>query len=99
MGAMKSWAMEHGGRDDVLQQLLDPGEIDGAAAGITKLVIDRGEAALSPRQKEVYQRYVLDRLIPNECKYCGSNIPWSEVMQARETGNCGWCDHFLNKDD
>jgi hypothetical protein len=40
MGAMKAWAMEHSGRDDFLRQLLDLGEIEGAAAGITKLVID-----------------------------------------------------------
>ena len=90
---------EDDGYTDFLRELLVLEELEPAAAGITKLVIDQGEATLSEKQAYVFKRYVLDEYVTKECARCGCDIPWCEMMQAHETGNCGWCDHMLGKDD
>lgn len=82
-------------RDDFLQQLIDGDRLEGAALGITKLVIDRGEEVLSSAQKFVFNRDVLDVFVIRECSRMGCDIPWSEMLMAHENGGmCGYCDHM-----
>jgi hypothetical protein len=99
VGYWKHVAVENDGYTDFLQEVIDSGELEPAAVGITKIVIAKGEDALSPKQAYVFKRYVLDEYTTESCDRCGENIPWCEMMQAHETGNCGWCNHMLSKDD
>jgi hypothetical protein len=78
--------LEHGPFDDRL------------AIGITRQVIDRGEASLSPIQKRVFKLEVLDVFVTAECKGCGSNVPWSEMYPAYHNGGyCAHCAYHLYK--
>jgi hypothetical protein len=65
----------------LVDQLVDHID-DRKAIGITKQVIDRGEASLSPNQERVFKREVLDVFVTAECKGCGGNVPWSEMYPA-----------------
>ena len=89
------------GFNDFLQDVIDCGGLEQAAAGITKLVMDKGKEALSPKQAEVFKRYVLDEYVVGDCKRCGCDtIPWCEAMQAYHNGGyCSWCEHMMNKED
>ncbi|MFC1503726.1 hypothetical protein ACFL53_05255, partial [Pseudomonadota bacterium] len=88
------------GFSDFLGQLIDMEHLEGAALGITKLVIDKGEDALSTKQKFVFKKEVLDPYTVSECSRCASNIPWSEMYDAAtEHGLCNYCWHMTTKDD
>ena len=85
-------------RDDFLQELVDGDYLEGAALGITKLLIDEGDDALSDKQKYVFKRAGLDVFVTSECKVHGSAIPWSEMMIAYENGGlCGYCQNTIDK--
>lgn len=84
--------------EDFLKEILDAGHLEGAAEGITKLVIDKGEKALSPKQSFVFQKEVLDEFITKECKRCGGDIPYCEMYAAYDNGGyCSWCQHQIEK--
>jgi hypothetical protein len=69
---------------------------DRVAIGITRQVIDRGEASLSPGQTFLFKREVLDVFVTAECKTCGSNVPWSEMYPAYHNGgHCACCAYNL----
>jgi hypothetical protein len=95
-------AMGMGDRIDVeledrkafLRQLIGGGHLDRPALGITRQVIDRGEASLSQIQKRVFKLEVLDVFVTAECKGCGSNVLWSEMYPAYHNG--GYCAHCAN---
>jgi hypothetical protein len=90
--------MEEAEKNDFLRQLIDMGDLDGIALGITKKVITEGEDALSERQKFVLKRDVLDEFVTAECRGCGSNVPWSEMYSAYHNGGyCAYCAHKLYK--
>jgi hypothetical protein len=77
--------------------------LDKAALGITKKVIESGIDELSKGQKNVFQDYVLEPYTQKECVFCRTEIPWCE-MQANipkdeEDGLCSWCRHREEKDD
>ena len=79
-------------RNEFLQHLIDMRCLEQPALGITKLVIDKGEEALSEKQKFVFRRDVLDVFVTEDCSQCGSNVPWSEMYDAYENGGtCGYC--------
>jgi hypothetical protein len=85
-------------RRDFLQELVDGGYLDGAAVGITKLVIDKGDRALSDKQKFVFKREVLDVYVTGKCKRDGTYILWTEMLAAYENGGlCGYCLHMDDK--
>lgn len=89
---------EDDGFGDFLTEVLP--ELDDAAAGITKLVIDKGQDVLSEKQRWVFQNHVLDIYVTKECKRCGIDIPWSEMYGAHDNGGyCGYCDHMMLKED
>lgn len=100
MGYMKNQAIEDGGFAAFLQEAVDCGGLEGAALGITKLVIDKGKGALSPKQAHVFKAEVLDLYTVAECGRCSGEVPWCEMMEASDNGGfCGWCAHMSSKDD
>ena len=87
-----------------LRHLIDHGYLehglpnDRVAIRITRQVIARGEASLSPNQKRVFKREVLDVFVTAECKGCGSNVPWSGMYPAyHKRGHCAHCAYNLYK--
>jgi hypothetical protein len=55
MGALKHMDTDRE-YEDFLQEIVDGEHLEGAALGITKLVIDKGEDALSDKQRFVFNR-------------------------------------------
>lgn len=97
---MRSKDDDDDGFNDFLQQIIDMEHLEGAALGITKLVIEKGEDALSDKQKYVFKKQVLDEFTTSECSRCGGDIPWSEMYDAAtEHGMCNYCWHMTQKDD
>ncbi|CAB3705168.1 hypothetical protein LMG1866_02781 [Achromobacter ruhlandii] len=79
---------------DFLQQLVDRDHLEGAALGITKLVIDKGESFLTDKQRYVFQKEVLDVFVKESCVR-GCSIPWSEMYEAYDNGGlCSYCAHM-----
>jgi hypothetical protein len=99
MGQMKRM-MEYSEMTDFLQELLDEGVLSGAAEGITKKVVADGHMeALSEKQNEVFEEYVLNKYA-KPCTSCGTEMPWSELSAARDNGGlCSWCWNRESKDD
>jgi hypothetical protein len=88
------------GFHDFLREVLDSGQLDQAATGITRLVIDKGEDALSDKQKHVFKKYVLDAFTTKECRRCHLEIPWSEMLEAHDNGGlCSWCVKMESNED
>jgi len=44
-----------------LEKLLIEGKLEGAAKGITEQVLTRGKPSLSPKQEDVFTRYVMTK--------------------------------------
>jgi hypothetical protein len=83
-----------------LQELIDMKALDGPALGITKQTIDKGFESLTPKQKHVFIKDVIDPNSLNECGLCPNDIPWCEMTAAVENGGyCSWCKHQLDKED
>ena len=83
-----------------LQELINLEAVEGPALGITKLVIDKGEDALSEKQRFVFHRHVLEPNTVEACKFCECDIPWCEMSAALDNGGyCSWCTNLLSKDD
>ncbi|OQY32010.1 MAG: hypothetical protein B6241_12350 [Spirochaetaceae bacterium 4572_59] len=98
MGHNDRYDSEDRDKEEYLGSLLE--RLDSKAQGITKLVIDKGEDALSPKQKYVFQREVVDQYIITECKLCKDSVAWCEMAFTIESGGyCPHCDHLMNKDD
>jgi hypothetical protein len=83
----------------IAARCLEHGQPDDAVAiGITKQVIDRGEDSLSPKQKRVFKRDVLDIFVTAECKCCCGKVRWFEMYQAyRNGGYCADCAYTFDK--
>ena len=83
-----------------LQQLINMGHLEGPAEGITKMVIEQGEKALSTKQEHVFKKHVIEPFFTEECKRCSCDIPWSEMYKAHDNGGyCNYCDYQMSKDD
>lgn len=82
-----------------LQEVLNTNELDDAAVGITKQVMDRGEDSLSEKQAFVFQTRVRNEYTIGQCTKCASPIPWSEMFIAVQMndGQCSWCSHMSEK--
>ena len=87
------------GYADFLGELLI--HLDGAAQGITKLVIDKGADVLSEKQQYIFERDVLSQYVTKECARCGTtDIPWCEMYGAHDNGGyCGYCNHMIAKQE
>jgi hypothetical protein len=83
-----------------LQTIVRLGGIEASALGITKLVLSQGVEGLSSKQSFVFERDVIDPYYVEKCKFCGTEIPWCEMLEATDNGGyCGWCAHRDSKDD
>ena len=81
------------GYSDFLREVLESDGLDEVAAGITRLVLDKGEQALSEKQQHVFQKYVVKEFVTPECSRCHADIPWSEMFEAHGNGGlCSWCE-------
>ena len=85
-------------RNEVLQHLLDHDELEGAAAGVARLVIDQGLGSLKGRQHDVWEIIEREHL-SKECPVCSREVPLSELICLDTNGACGECDHRAGKDD
>ena len=84
--------------NEYLEDLLKRNFISGAAAGITKQVLDRGYDSLSDAQKVVFDEMISKNSV-EQCKFGEHDIPWSEMIEALENGGyCSNCSNNLNKD-
>ena len=85
--------------NDFIQSLIDNNNFnDAKEQGIAKLVIDLGYEALSAKQKFVFDQSI-EPYIFEECKRCGEQIPWCEMIAAEDNGHvCSWCQQ-LGRDD
>lgn len=80
-----------------LKQLIESGRLDSMQSGITKLVIDKGYAILSPKQKKVFD-YMINYNTVERCTRCSSEIPWCEMLEAIDNGGyCSYCQHMKEK--
>ena len=80
-----------------LEQLIESGRLDLMQSGITKLVIDRGYDALSPKQRKVFD-YMIDTNTVESCERCACDIPWCEMLEALDNGGyCNYCQHMMEK--
>lgn len=82
-----------------VQALINSGRLEEKEAGIAKRMLDKGYDSLSEKQ-----RYVFDKAIENnsvkECKRCGCDIPWCEMLEALDNGGfCNYCQHMMEKID
>lgn len=82
-----------------VQDLINSGHLEEKEAGIAKRMLDKGYDSLSEKQ-----RYVFDKAIENnsvkECKRCGCDIPWCEMLEALDNGGfCNYCQHMMEKID
>ena len=89
------------GYKEFLQTLIDMGHLEGSALGITKLVIDKGEDALSEKGHYVFKTEVLEgEYYQERCKQCSEKLEWSEMYEAvTGRGLCGYCEYKSEKDD
>jgi hypothetical protein len=84
--------------ESYLQELIDHQRLEGAALGITKLVLNKGLDALSDRQKYVFDNQVIGKNFVEECERCASDIPWCEMLEATDNrGLCNYCAHMEEK--
>lgn len=82
-----------------VQDLINSGRLEEKEAGIAKRMLDKGYDSLSEKQ-----RYVFDKAIENnsvkECKRCGCDIPWCEMLEALDNGGfCNYCQQMMEKID
>lgn len=88
------------GFSDFLQQIIDMNHLDDPSLGITKQVITKGEDSLSDKQKQIFEKHVLDFYTISECSRCGGDIPWVEMYDVATDHNmCNWCWHQSEKED
>ena len=98
---------EHSEQDfkDYLNYIVDVygQNLDQTALGITKKVIESGIDGLSEKQRNVFQKYVLEPYTQKVCVFCGVDIPWCEMQanipKEEEDGLCSSCRHREEKDD
>lgn len=80
-----------------VRELIDGDYLEGAALGVAKLWVDKGDDALTEKQACVLKHYVFDPFVTESCERCHEPIPWSEMLSAHETGYCSWCEHQWEK--
>ncbi|HXB60388.1 MAG TPA: hypothetical protein VNU95_12515 [Candidatus Acidoferrales bacterium] len=78
-----------------LKDLVKAGNLEGAAEGITKLVIAEGRDKLTEKQDWVFQTQVIDKFVHERCGMCHQKIPWCEMFFAIDKGFCAACDPDL----
>ena len=94
----KQEQQEHEDYLNYLRQLVENDDLEGPEAGITKLVIDKGEEALSSKQAHVFKTKVSDRFPQPHCQQCDELIPWAEAYEhVHSPGLCASCEHSRDR--
>jgi hypothetical protein len=73
--------------------------LNWAALGVARLFVDKGEKALSDKQKHVLDTHVIESHVVAKCELCGGDISLNEQIFALDDGYCSSCRHKLEKDD
>jgi hypothetical protein len=97
---MNDVEIDHGLKES-LAELLEYGSIEEgtAAAGISRRVISHGMESLTPRQREIFERYVLEEYCSTSCIRCGSTLEYSELVGCRDKRYCSYCECQITKND
>jgi hypothetical protein len=73
--------------------------LEGAAVGITKLVISKGINSLSEQQLYVFKTYVVDPWLTQKCKCGNHEVEGHELIGLWENGGyCSRCADRMDKD-
>lgn len=82
-----------------VEELIHSNHLNDTEKGIAKQMLDLGYGSLSDKQKYVFDKAIENNTI-NECKRCGSTIPWNEMLEALDNGRyCNYCQHLKEKID
>lgn len=82
-----------------VQELISSHRLTDIEKGISKRMLDKGYDSLSDKQKYVFDKMIEGNTV-KECKRCGIDIPWCEMMEALDNGGyCNYCQHMMEKDD
>ena len=82
-----------------VEELVKSYRLSDIETGISKRMLDKGYDSLSDKQKYVFDKMIM-RITVKECKRCGVDIPWCEMMEALDNGGyCNYCQHMMEKDD
>lgn len=82
-----------------VQDLINSGRIEDKEAGIAKSMLDKGYESLSEKQKFVFDKAIKNNIV-KECRRCGCDIPWCEMLEALDNGGfCNYCQHMMEKID
>ncbi|MCE0850501.1 hypothetical protein LU689_11310 [Pseudomonas asiatica] len=84
------------GKSGFVSELIEAGMLEGAAEGIARQWLEKGDESLSEKQRFIFDTYVLNANDPGSCAR-GCDIPWSEKFQALDSGMCSYCAHVLEK--
>ena len=83
---------------DFLRVLVERGELEGAALGVTKQTIARGVESLSAAQRVVLEKHVIRKHAIEYCERGSESIPWSQMADALDNGGyCGYCANTMAK--
>lgn len=94
---MEKFRFQESDFNDYLKDLINSGRLSDTEAGIAKQVIDKGYDSLSEKQKFVFDRAINNHSV-EECKACGTDIPWCEMLNALDNGGlCSDCQHVWEK--
>ncbi len=91
---------EADGYRQFLSDLLEGEDIQhSAAVGITKLVIDKGEESLSPKQAHVFNTQVKQVFTRPVCSLCGEPVEWDIAYEEYHSSepHCSHCQYRLAK--
>ena len=82
-----------------IKELIDNEYLEGAALGVAKLFIAKGEMALSPKQKYIFDNDVVKENSYTRCNRCCEEIIWDEMLDALGNGGyCNYCWHLKEKE-
>jgi hypothetical protein len=99
MGITKQLMMEQAEQEgllDFFKALVESGAVDESSdlgRQLKEAIEQEDPSIVMDEPTEELQAYL-------ECSRCANPIPPSELVAALDNGgNCGYCDHMLNKDD
>jgi hypothetical protein len=97
---IEEWYEQKAEKEDkkaFFELLINNDDLEGTALGITKQVVGKGEDSLTPNQKPIFKRYVLD-VFAKPCKN-GCDIPWDDKYEAYHDwgGYCFDCHDGMTK--
>ncbi len=85
-------------RQSFVEVLIRRDVLDGAALGVARQYVDRGERSLTDRQRDVLETHVFGEHLVKQCSSCSQDVPLSEQAEALDNGGmCGYCVHRWNK--